>query len=422
VLANTFGLSIPQVSSDPGSRGSELSELYSDLTPSLEWLIRPITTGEFFEQYWEKQPLVVQRDRPDYFGSLLSVDEVDRVITTLDRRYPDVILKNANSRTAEANYTLSNGALDVAKIYQLFEQGSTIALAFLDTVIPALTLFCRSLEREFSFPFQTNVYLTPPGAQGAKPHYDTHDVFVLQITGSKKWTVFGTPVESPLGGQDFDPRVHDLGNATLEFELHAGDLAYIPRGVGHEARSTDTVSLHITAGILRYTWADLLLEFIASASLNDPAFRKALPPGFARSGFDRAQMRETLVSLLRRAATTSNFDPALDSFVEAFASACPPLLKGQMAQLAALDSLSIDSVVGRRPGVISRLQTVGESESLDCYGRKITFPTQAREAVRFALNHPRFVVGSLPGDLDDAGKLTLIRRLIREGLVIALSN
>ncbi len=400
----------------------EVAELHSDLTPSLEWLISPITKSEFFEQYWEKRPLVIRRDRPDYFGSLLSVDEIDRVITTRDRRYPDIALKNANSRIGDANYTLSNGALDVAKVYQLFEQGSTIALAFLDTVVPALTLFCRSLEGEFTFPFQTNVYLTPRGAQGAKPHYDTHDVFVLQVTGSKKWTVFGRPIESPLAGQDFDPQVHDLGNRTLDFELHAGDMAYIPRGVAHEARSTDTVSLHITAGILRYTWADLLLEFIASASLNDPVFRKALPPGFARSEFDRSQIRAPLVTLLQRAATTLNFDPALDTFIDAFISACPPLLQGQMAQLAALDSLAIDSLVGARLGVISRLQTVGESESLDCYGRKISFPPQSREAVRFALSHPRFVVRCLPGDLDDAGKLTLIRRLIREGLVIIVPN
>jgi hypothetical protein len=90
--------------------------------------------------------------------------------------------------------------------------------------------------------------------------------------------------------------------------------------------------------------------------------------------------------------------------------------------LASLDRLAIDSVVGTRPGVIFRLQTIGKTESLDCYGRKITFPPHAREAVRFALNHRRFVVRSLPGNLDDAGKLTLIRRLIREGLVIALSQ
>jgi ribosomal protein L16 Arg81 hydroxylase len=382
-------------------------------------LISPVANREFFERHWERQPLVVRRKQPRYFSSLLSLEEIDRVITTLDRRYPDIVLKNADARIADDEYMLASGALDVAKVYQLFEQGSTITLAFLDTVVPPLTLFCRALESEFSFPFQTNVYVTPPGAQGAKPHYDTHDVFVLQVAGSKKWTIFGTPVELPLAGQSFDAQVHEVGAATLEFELEAGDVAYVPRGVAHEARSTDTISLHITAGILRYTWADLLLEFVAAISLNDPAFRKALPPGFARSDFDRSQAREMLLKLMRQADTVSNFDPVLDSFIERFISACPPLLEGQMAQLVALDQLTLDSIVGARPGVISRLRTIGESESVDFYGRTITFPRQASEAVRFALSRCRFAIETLPGNLDDAGKLTLIRRLIREGLVIA---
>jgi hypothetical protein len=34
-----------------------------------------------------------------------------------------------------------------------------------------------------------------------------------------------------------------------------------------------------------------------------------------------------------------------------------------------------------------------------------------------ALGSPRFVVKDLPGDLDDAGKVVLVRRLVREGIV-----
>jgi hypothetical protein len=391
-------------------------------SPSLDWLISPIAKTAFFEEYWEKRPLVVKHEQPNYFTSLLSFDDVDRVITTLDRRYPDISLKNAARDVSADDYAGPGGTLDVAKVYQLFEEGSTITLAYLDTLLPPLTLLCRTLEKEFSFPFQTNVYLTPAGAQGAKPHYDTHDVFVLQVSGSKKWTIFGTPVELPLPEQNFDALIHELGPRSLEFELEAGDVAYIPRGVAHEARSTETVSLHITAGILRYTWADLLLEVLAAASLGDPAFRKALPPGFARSGFDREHAQETLIDLLRRAGTKSNFDAALDQFIEKFTAACPPLLDGQFRQIAALDSLSIHSVVGARPGAIARFEASSELEFVDCYGRRISFPPQAGEAVRFALSHARFVIEDLPGRLDDAGKLTLVRRLIREGLVMALAE
>lgn len=388
--------------------------------PSLDWLISPVSKQAFFEEYWEKRPLVVNRNESNYFSSLLSLEQVDRVITTLDRRYPDISLKNARQPVAEDEYTLPGNTLDVARLYQLFEEGSTVTLAYLDTVAPALTLFCRQLESEFSCPFQANVYLTPAGAQGAKPHYDTHDVFVLQVAGSKKWTIYGTPVELPLPGQDFDASIHNLGAPTLEFELEPGDVAYIPRGVAHDAHSTGVLSLHITAGVLRYTWADLLLECVAGASLKDPAFRKALPPGFARPDFDRAQGRETLANLLHRAATTSDFDAALDHFIDRFISACPPLLQGQMEQMALLNNLALDTMVGARPGVISRLETNGDSELVICYGRQITFPPQAGKAVRFALGNPKFLVRDLPGNLDGPGKLTLVRRLIREGLVTVL--
>ena len=387
--------------------------------PSLEWLISPVSKEVFFQDYWEKKPLLVKRNQAAFFDPLLSLDEVDRVLTTLDLRYPNVILKNADRQVTADAYTVRGDSLDVAKVYQLFEEGSTVTLAYLDTVIPALASFCRSLEAQFSFPFQTNVYLTPAKAQGAKPHYDTHDVFVMQIVGCKDWKIYGTPVELPLSGQEFDSTVHELGVPALEFVLEAGDVVYIPRGVVHEARSGEEVSLHITAGILAKTWTDLLLELTAAAGLNDPVFRKTLPPGFARPEFDRAPARETLQILLRRLAAEPNLEAILDRFADEFISACPPLLRGQMAQMAGLDRLTIDSKVGARAGVISHLRTDAESTSVDCYGRKIIFPIQAREALRFALSNSEFVVRELAGNLDDAGKLALVRRLIREGLMVA---
>ena len=389
---------------------------------SLSWMLNPVSTGVFFSEYWEKRPLVVKRNQPNYFSSLVSLDEVDRVLTTLDLRHPNVTLKNADENVTAADYTVHGDSLDIAKVYQLFEKGSTLVLAFLDTVVPALGFFCRGLEKELSFPCQTNVYLTPAGAKGARRHYDTHDVFVLQVTHSKQWTTYGTPVALPLKGQDFDSSVHEPGAPMLDFELDAGDIAYIPRGLVHDARSGNDVSLHITVGVLSYTWTDLLMEFAADASLNHPAFRQALPPGFAQQGFDRAKARETFRSLVQHLSANSNFDAILDRFVDEFISASPPLLRGQMAQMAALPRLTTASLVGARAGSVCHQQTDGESTSIDCYGRKITFPSYADAAIRFALSHSRFVVRELPGELDDQGRLALVRRLIREGLVVILST
>jgi ribosomal protein L16 Arg81 hydroxylase len=389
---------------------------------SLAWLLKPTSTDIFFRDYWEKEVLIVKRGEPDYFSSLLTLDEVDRVLTTLDRRYPDVSLKNADRPVKPEDFTLRGDVLDVAKVYQLFAEGASVTLSYLDTVVPELTAFCRGMEAEFSAPFQTNVYLTPPGAKGFKPHYDTHDVFVMQVTGRKNWTIYGTPVELPLSSEDFDASTHERGDPTLEFELKAGDVAYIPRGVVHDARSGPDVSLHITAGVLSYTWLDLLLESVAEAGLNHAELRKALPPGFAREEFDLARARAVFRKLWNELTENSNFDAILGRFRDEFMSMCPPPLRGQMGQMASLARLNLQSPVGARPGAISRVTTEGESTVIDCHGRTIKFPLHAGEAVRFALGRGNFTVGDLPGDLDDAGKLTLIRRLIREGLVMALGS
>lgn len=392
----------------------------SELAPSLDWLIHPISKTTFFEKYWETQPLVVRRGKKGYFGSLFSLDEVDRAITTLNLTYPNITLKDANRELKAADY-MRNGALDVTSIFQLFSAGSTIVLAFLDTVIPTLTALCRSLETELNFPLQMNAYLTPARGQGARYHYDTHDVFVLQIAGSKRWTMYGTPVELPLSGQEFDPQIHEQGASTLEFELEPGDLAYIPRGVVHDARSSEELSLHLTLGILCYRWADVLFELVADASLKDPAFRKALPPGFAREGFDSRHAKETLEDLLQRLTTGSDGGTILSRFRDHWISACPPVLRGQMDQIALVDQVKIDSVVGARPSVISRLQTDGSSASIHTFGGKVSFPVHCVEAVRFALSQSRFSVRDLPGNLDDEGKLVLVRRLVREGLMLVLT-
>ena len=385
----------------------------------LEWLIQPVTADRFFEEYWERRPLTVRRDRPGYYDELLSLDEIDRALTTLDLRYPNVVLKNSARDVAPDEYTVAGGeTLDVARLYQLFAEGSTMSLAYMDNVIPSLAELSRGLESVFSHPVQANVYLTPPGNQGAKVHYDTHDVFVLQVAGTKRWSTYGAPVELPLRNQNFDAAIHRVGEPELQFELSAGDAVYIPRGHLHEARATSTVSLHITVGILAYTWTDVLLESVADACLNDAAFRKALPPGFAREGTPSQQPREMFDRLLRHLAERASPERILDRFVDEFLASSAPLLRGQMTQLAALERMGVDSMLEARPHLIARVQADEHSVSIGHFGRKITFPPYVAPAVRFALSQKRFAIRDLPGDLDDSGKLTLARRLVREGLLI----
>ena len=256
---------------------------------SFGWLIEPIVPSTFFAEFYEQKPLLIERRQSSKFASLLTIDAIDRYLSTTTPCRPDVFLVDAVRDLKPDDYSFPHseppGRIDLPRAYQLFATGATISLSQLHERVARLAALCRAVEKTFSSHFQTNVYLSPPNAQGFKTHFDSHDVFVLQVSGSKLWTLYDTGIVLPLRGQAFDPEKHAPGPPTREFTLQAGDLFYCPRGLYHSARSTDETSLHITLGLIGKTWADVMFEAVSAACLASPAFRANLPVGFANSAY-----------------------------------------------------------------------------------------------------------------------------------------
>lgn len=384
-------------------------------------LIRPFSPGDFFASHFESKLLQVARQERSFYDSLLSMEDIDRVLTTLHLQHPSVIMVNAaKPELKSSDYTYPSGLIDAARLYQEYEQGGTIVLNQLEGSLPRLMSLCRSMEAEFSSRFQCNIYVTPPNAQGLKSHYDSHCVFVLQISGSKRWVTYDMPVERPFRGQEFTPDRYKAGEKSSEFTLYPGDMVYVPRGLMHDAASTDEPSCHITLGVLPNSWTDLMLEAVARLGLDDAEFRRSLPVGFASQGYDRTKARAFFQELLQRIVAKADFDAALDHFAEDLVSTRHALVYGQMKQVERLASLTVDDRAAPRPSLLFHLIKDEERVKVMAYGGQISLPIHAAESLEHALNADEYRIGDLPGDLDDAGKLVLIKKLVREGLVEVL--
>lgn len=387
---------------------------------SFDWAISPTTPETFFAEYFEKKPLLIKRGQASYFADLLSFAEIDRVVSTMGLHVPDINVTRADGNITAADFAYESGAIDPVRVNQLHADGATVILSGLQERLPQLGRYCRALEAAMSARVQTNIYMTPGGNQGFNPHYDAHDVLVLQISGTKEWRIFGTPVELPLGDQRFE-RGMDVGEEVDRFVLEPGDTVYIPRGMAHDAVATDETSLHITTGLMFRTWADVLAEAVISKAHREPAMRRALPPGFANHGADldaHAGTFAELVALLADAPSSK----LLAGFREEFLSARLPRVEGQMAQLAKLEGLTVDSRVGAHPHIVFSLTDVPDDDSvrLVAQGAEIVLPDHARDAMEFCVTTTDFRLGDMGGDLDDGGKMVLARRLVREGLMRVL--
>lgn len=380
------------------------------------WLVDPLSVTDFEREYYEKRLVHIRRTAGAYYSELLSVGDLDTVLGTHAAKHPDISLVSGNGDVPRHDYTDDAGRVQPLEVARHFDGGATIIFNQLHRRVPSLARLCASLGRCFSSRVQTNAYLTPPDAQGFAPHWDTHDVFVLQISGTKCWSIYDTKVQLPLRGQRF-ARGTAPGGLTEEFELVAGSVAYLPRGLMHSARSTGEPSLHITLGLTAFTWAEFLVETINAAALEEESLRRNLPRNFAGKGFSAADRLRLMGEKLD--FVQSRFDPEAvwRRFTDEVLANDVPLFTDLLGQRLHENASTANSRVRRRSGLLTESAHEGETCVLRFCGRELRLPAKAWPALEFASTVEEFAVDDLPDCLDVNGKRTLVTRLVREGVL-----
>jgi hypothetical protein len=250
---------------------------------------------------------------------------------------------------------------------------------------------------------QANAYYTPRDSQGLAVHHDTHDVFVLQIAGEKRWLVYEPVFPLPLKQQRYRRELGGPGEAVHDVTLQPGDTLYLPRGWLHEAVTSATNSLHITVGVNVYTWIDAFKAALAECE-QEEAFRRSVSAE-GEGGADlldglRARLRPDLVTARRR---------------RRFLATRRPIRGGQLSQIQALRQLGLETELGRRPTVLAELS----GTTLTFEGKRLDFPPHVAEELEFiASSEQPFRAADLPGELDEESRLVLVRRLVREGFLL----
>ena len=174
--------------------------------------------------------------------------------------------------------------IDTDAVAKAYAEGATVVFQGLHRTWEPLIEFTAQLVADLGHPVQVNAYLTPPAAQGFSAHYDTHDVFVVQVAGRKHWTIHEPVLLLPRPDEPWDGRrdavaARALESPHLETELSPGDALYLPRGWLHAARSGAEPTLHLTFGVHPLTARDVLRAAV-DAHADDPRLRASLPLGF----------------------------------------------------------------------------------------------------------------------------------------------
>ncbi len=300
----------------------------SQATKDLNWMIKPIDRAAFIQSHWARIPLRISRNDSGYYDSVFSERDIECALYSACQ-VPGAVVLFAHDQHLRKCRTY-------AAAQHAFSSGESLRIEGAQRFSRGLALFCRAVEEDLTCPVKVNMYLSPGGTQALRRHYDTHDVFILQIHGEKKWRLFGPPIEfpieylPPLRCERQEQMTYQMEqwkslNAqnhcvlTEEFVLEKGDFLYLPRGHWHEAQAEpEHISCHLAVGSQSFTYVDLLTKAITQAASHDVELRKPLPPGFGIQADSRSIAKEQILAIIETLLKRIDPEAALREIAEIF--------------------------------------------------------------------------------------------------------
>lgn len=233
-----------------------------DLSGAMEDVLSTLLTDDFLSRVYHHEhrvfPAAAEKIR-DVFGW----DDLNELLETHPLRSPQMRLSRDGKQLAEAAYmegrTVRRGRrrvrIDPVRLRAALGAGHTLAMRYVDEIHPGVSQLSEAFERRLLSDFEFNLYASwaPTGSFNA--HWDDHDVFVIQLQGSKRWRIFGRnefsmhPADSAMGTPPAET-VDDL-------VLSPGDVLFLPRGFWHDPVAEGGPSLHITGSVPCTTGTDL---------------------------------------------------------------------------------------------------------------------------------------------------------------------
>ncbi|QDQ25776.1 cupin domain-containing protein [Chitinimonas arctica] len=241
-----------------------------------------LTAEQFLAEYWQKKPLLIRQAVTQFdwlpeLSDLLELASQDDVESRL--------IERKNNR-----WSCESGPFRPSRLKKLANNDWTVLVQNVNHHVP----FAAELLYRFDFIPHVRlddlmVSYAPPGG-GVGPHFDSYDVFLLQVAGKKRWRI---SAQSDLSLEPDSPlKILRNFQPEQEWVLEHGDMLYLPPhyahdGVALEAGQTWSIGFRApSAQEMGGAFLDFLRDHIelpgayADPGLQRPHDPASLPPAF----------------------------------------------------------------------------------------------------------------------------------------------
>jgi hypothetical protein len=227
---------------------------------TLSDVLAPMVLADFLREYAGQRHAIV-KGLPGRFRHLVRWSELNDALTHLRVEGERAFLIKNGAPLEPASYQVSAGSgggrlLNGSAVTRHIAAGATLVINKVDELLPDVRALVESCEKAFHIYVSANLYAGWRTDKAFEEHWDRHDTLILQVRGSKDWTVWAPTRLHPL----HDDPMGDAPSSEPVWQgtLSDGDVLYMPRGWWHVARPRDELSLHLTVGLRHRTGVDLL--------------------------------------------------------------------------------------------------------------------------------------------------------------------
>lgn len=286
----------------------------------LNALINPLSIPDFLEHFRTNKPFVVHHEGSE-LRELRDLPFLSSLESLL-KSWPGPI----DAHLPDARDEVSSISTSPKDAQKLFDCGMGLLFNDANQISDTLENWVQQIRSDLGLPKMTYgrslIYATPDG-KGTAPHFDQNINFVLQIHGTKKWTMAKNesvinPMVRHTMGRAVDPEMmnyledempEEMPEEKFSFELKPGSLLFVPRGVWH-ATEAEGHALSLNFTFTPPAWADLFLTALRSRLIQSPEWRET---ALLSSRFDAENSFDELLHGLIRDIPNWNASDILDA-------------------------------------------------------------------------------------------------------------